>query len=124
MALVSQPTPDIKRKLQRVEWLGEKSLRDLVTVAEKVYNSRDSAEERQIKAEKWQNRDLAKILLVATTDPEDRRRCLRQMASGGEGKKEFQREGHPVPILQGRRPLGKVGVHPKEGPHQGTQPQR
>ena len=34
MAFVNQATPDIKKKLQSVERLGEKSLQDLVIVAE------------------------------------------------------------------------------------------
>ncbi|CAD7668002.1 unnamed protein product [Nyctereutes procyonoides] len=40
MAFVNQAAPDIKKKLQRVERLGEKSLQDLVTVAERVYNNK------------------------------------------------------------------------------------
>ena len=46
MAFVNQATPDIKKKLQRVERLGEKSLQDLVIVAEQVYNNRESLEEQ------------------------------------------------------------------------------
>ena len=34
MAFVNQAAPDIKKKLQRVERLGEKGLQDLVIVAE------------------------------------------------------------------------------------------
>ena len=34
MAFVNQAAPDIKKKLQSVERLGEKSLQDLVIVAE------------------------------------------------------------------------------------------
>ncbi|CAD7679580.1 unnamed protein product [Nyctereutes procyonoides] len=48
MAFVNQAAPDIKKKLQRVERLGEKSLQDLVIVAERVYN-RESPEEQQTK---------------------------------------------------------------------------
>ena len=46
MAFVNQAEPDIKKKLQRVERLGEKSLQDLVIVAEQVYNNRESPEEQ------------------------------------------------------------------------------
>lgn len=42
MAFVNQAAPDIKRKLQRVERLGEKSLQDLIVVA-RVYNNRERA---------------------------------------------------------------------------------
>jgi hypothetical protein len=48
LVFINQAAPDIKRKLQRVERLGEKSLRDLVIVAEKVFNGRESSEEKQI----------------------------------------------------------------------------
>ena len=40
MAFVNQATLNIKKKLQRVERLGEKSLQDLVIVAERVYNNK------------------------------------------------------------------------------------
>lgn len=33
LAFINQSAPDIKRKLQRLEHLGEKSIRDLVKVA-------------------------------------------------------------------------------------------
>ena len=46
MAFVNQATPDIKKKLQRVERLGDKILQDLVIVAERVYNMRESPEEQ------------------------------------------------------------------------------
>ena len=49
MAFVKQAAPDIKKKLQRVERLGEKSLQDLVIATERVYNNRESLEEQQTK---------------------------------------------------------------------------
>ena len=74
MAFVNQAAPDIKRKLQRVERLGEKSLQDLITVAERVYNNRESPEEQQIKLCDRQTRNLAKILLATTMDdPQEKR---------------------------------------------------
>ena len=83
MAFVNQDTLDIKKKLQRVERLGEKSLQDLVIVAERVYNNRESPEEQQTKLSDWQTRNLAKILLATTMDdPQERRRHLKKLASG------------------------------------------
>ena len=64
MAFVNQAAPDIKRKLRRVERLGEKSLQDLIIVAERVYNNRESPEEQQTKLSHQQTRNLAKILLA------------------------------------------------------------
>ena len=54
MAFVNQAVLNIKKKLQRVERLGEKSLQDLVIVAERVYNNRESPEEQQTKLSDWQ----------------------------------------------------------------------
>lgn len=64
---------DIKKKLQLLECLGEKKLRDLVVVAEKVYNKRETEEERweskekereerEDEREKNQDKKLTKIL--------------------------------------------------------------
>ncbi|CAD7676945.1 unnamed protein product [Nyctereutes procyonoides] len=81
MAFVNQATPDIKKKLQRVERLGEKSLQDLV--AERVYNNRESLEEQQTKLSDRQTQNLAKILLATTMDdPQERWRHLKKLASG------------------------------------------
>ena len=41
LAFVNQAAPDIRRKLQRIERLGEKSIQDLVRAAEKVFNNRE-----------------------------------------------------------------------------------
>lgn len=52
LAFINQAAPDIKRKIQKLECLGEKSIRDLVIVAEKVYNRRESVEQKEIKKKK------------------------------------------------------------------------
>ena len=39
MHFVNQAAPDIRKKLQKLECLGEKSIQDLITVAERVYNT-------------------------------------------------------------------------------------
>ena len=39
MHFVKQAAPDIRKKLQKLERLGEKSIQDLITVAERVYNT-------------------------------------------------------------------------------------
>lgn len=48
LAFINQAAPDIKRKIQKLERLGEKSIRNLVIVAEKVYNRRESVEQKEI----------------------------------------------------------------------------
>lgn len=100
MAFINQAAPDIKRKIQKLECLGEKSIRDLVIVAEKVYNRRESVEQKEIKKkkEKRQNHYLAKVLLAATASPDECQRKLRQPVAGEEkrpkGKGRPWLEGH------------------------------
>ncbi|KAK1329797.1 hypothetical protein QTO34_009980 [Cnephaeus nilssonii] len=86
MAFVNQSATDIRRKLQKVDRLGEKSLKDLLEVAEKV----EPPEERQAHvaaaASSKQTRDLAKILLATTVDsPEVRNRRLAGSQEDGKG---------------------------------------
>ena len=47
MAFIDQASRDIRKKLQRLEGLQDKSLRDLVQVAEKVYHNRETEEEKE-----------------------------------------------------------------------------
>ena len=47
LAFVNQAAPDIRRKLQKRERLGEQSLQDLVRAAERVFNHRETPEERE-----------------------------------------------------------------------------
>ena len=55
LAFIIQTAPDIKKNLQTVERLCKKSLRDLVIVAERVFNRRETIQEKQIKGQKQQN---------------------------------------------------------------------
>lgn len=86
MAFNNQSAPHIRRKLQRVERLGEKSLQDLVAMAEKIFYNKESAEEKQVRAEKQQNQNLDKIMLAAMAEPEHRRGCPKQ-PNKDEGKR-------------------------------------
>ena len=47
LAFVNQAAPDIRKKLQKIERLGEQSLQDLVRAAERVFNHRETPEERE-----------------------------------------------------------------------------
>ena len=47
LAFVNQAAPDIRRKLQKIERLGEQSLQDLVRATERVFNHRETPEERE-----------------------------------------------------------------------------
>ena len=54
LAFIIQTAPDIKKNLQTVERLCKKSLRDLVIVVERVFNRRETIQEKQIKRQKQQ----------------------------------------------------------------------
>ena len=47
LAFVNQAAPDIKKKLQKIERLNEQSLQDLVRAAKRVFNHRETPEERE-----------------------------------------------------------------------------
>ena len=50
MHFVNQAALDIRKKLQKLEHLGENSIQDLITVAERVYNTQETPEDKQAKA--------------------------------------------------------------------------
>lgn len=73
VAFIDQSARDIKRKLQKLEGIQDKSLKDLVQVAERVYYHREpeeekkererrEQEEREEKRKRCQDRRLTKIL--------------------------------------------------------------
>ena len=47
LAFVNQAAPNIKKKLQKIERLNKQSLQDLVRVAERVFNHRETPKERE-----------------------------------------------------------------------------
>ena len=47
LAFVNQAAPDIRRKLQKIEGLGEQTIQDLLKAAEKVFNNIETPEERE-----------------------------------------------------------------------------
>ena len=47
LVFVNQAVPDIRKKLQKIERLGEQMIQDLLKAAEKVFNNRETPEERE-----------------------------------------------------------------------------
>ena len=47
LAFVNQAAPDIRRKLQKIEGLGEQMIQDLLKAAEKVFNNGETPEESE-----------------------------------------------------------------------------
>ena len=87
MHFVNQEAPDIRKKLQKLERLGAKSIQDLITVAERVYNTRETLEEKQAKVADFQTRNTAGILLAATVpDSGERERPLCHLAAKGKSR--------------------------------------
>ncbi|XP_076771217.1 uncharacterized protein LOC143434846 [Arvicanthis niloticus] len=84
MTFVNQAFPDIKHKLQRIDRLGEKSLQELLVVAEKVTDNREILKKKQLQAPKeLQNQRLAMICAALSADsPEERHRQLRRCLDG------------------------------------------
>ena len=62
LAFVNQAAPDIRRKLQKIERLGDQSLQDLVRAAERVFNHRETPEERTALEGKKENLELKKTV--------------------------------------------------------------
>lgn len=50
MAFVNQAVPDVKHKLQRIDRMQEKSLQEMMTVTEKVFNNLETPAARQAHA--------------------------------------------------------------------------
>ena len=57
LAFVNQAAPDIRRKLQKIERLGEQSIQDLVRAAERVFNHRETPKEREERV-RWEEREF------------------------------------------------------------------
>ena len=54
VAFIDQSTKDIKRKLQKLEGLQDKSLREHMQVAEKVFYNRETEEKKEERRQKEQ----------------------------------------------------------------------
>lgn len=68
----------------------KKSLQDLVDMTEKVFNNKESAEEKQVTYKKWQNQTLVKIMLSAMAEVENWSTCLKQLTKE-KGKRGYRK---------------------------------
>ena len=95
LSFVNQAAPDIRRKLQKIEGLGELSIQDLVRAAEKVFNNRETPEEReeQIRREEREYRaeenrrnqkELPQILFAGTRKGPEARKTKDTLLGGKE----------------------------------------
>ena len=58
LVFVNQAAPDIRKKLQKIEGLREQMIQDLLKAAEKVFDNRETPEEREEQI-RWEERELA-----------------------------------------------------------------
>ena len=94
LAFVNQAAPNIRRKLQKIESLGEQSLQDLVTPAERVFNHRETPEEREhrIRREgKKKNLELKKTVKIKKSWPRYFLLGLKTKTGSRKGKKWTQK---------------------------------
>lgn len=59
-AFMNQVAPDIRKKLQKLDRLEERNIRDVMMVAERVYNTRKCRGKRTQKGKKDKKRALLK----------------------------------------------------------------
>lgn len=71
MAFVNQAATDIKKKLQKLEEKGGKQIQDLLRIAQRVYNNRETPEDRQLKA----TEEMTKVLAAVVQKPLDKDQC-------------------------------------------------
>jgi hypothetical protein len=64
-------------------------------IEERIFNGRKTTEEKQMRGQKQQTPDLAKILLA--DKPKDCKRCLKQIASKEGGKGGLKDQKYPLP---------------------------
>ena len=57
LAFVNQVAPDIWKKMQKIERLGEQSIQDLVRAAERVFTRKETPEEREEHV-RWEEREF------------------------------------------------------------------
>ena len=55
---MNQAAPDIRRKLQKIDGLRKQTIQDLLKAAEKVFNNRETPEEREERL-CWEERELS-----------------------------------------------------------------
>ena len=113
LAFVNQAAPDIRRKLQKIEGLREQTIQDLLKAAEKVFNNRETPEEREERLRR-EKRELAEKIRKEDREhraKENRKKPERASQDSFCGDKGWNR-------IKGasRPPDGRKGETKKAGP--------
>ena len=115
LAFVNQTTPDIRKKLQKIEGLGEQTIQDLLKAAEKVFNNRETPEEREERLRR-EERELAEKIKKkdrehrAKENRKNQRELSKILFAGIKAGTELREPRDP---RTGERETKKAG--PKEG---------
>ena len=116
LAFVNQAAPNIRKKLQKIEGLGKQTIQDLLKAAEKVFNNRETPEEREERIRR-EERELAEKIKKedrehrAKKNPEEPEGASPDSFCGDEGWNRI--EGASRPPDGRKRETKKAG--PKEG---------
>ena len=111
LAFVNQATPDVRKKLQKIEGLREQTIQDLLKAAEKVFNNTETPEEREERLH-WEERDLAEIRKEdrehrAKENRKNQRELAKILFCGDEGRNRI--EGASRPPDRRKRETKKAG---------------
>ena len=99
LAFVNQAAPDIRKKLQKIEGLGEQMIQDLLKAAEKVFNNRETTEEREERLRR-EERELAEKIRKEDREHRAKENRKNQRASpdsfcGDEGRSRIEGASRP-----------------------------
>lgn len=94
MAFNNQVMPDIRQKLQKMDGIADKTIQELLAVAQGVHNNRETPEDKWMgviaKANAKQTQNLARIFLGATSGDPDEKKCQLKLPTRGQGKDPMQ----------------------------------
>lgn len=89
MDFINQATPNIRYKLQKIDGLADKSIRELLAVAQRVYNNQKSPEDKQRRTIVEENakptQNMARIPLATTVGDPDEKKCQLRCLAKGQG---------------------------------------
>lgn len=108
MAFIDQAVRDIKRRLQGLEGSQDKSLRESVQVAEKVYHNRETEEEKEARRQKEAEQ---KELRREKNQDKSLQRILAMVVRGNRGDQELQGRRQRPTLEKGQRAYCKEHGH-------------
>lgn len=108
MAFVGQAAEDIKKKLQRLKDIQEKTLQDLVKEAEKVFSKRKTKEEREERLEK-ERREWQEKRNKERKEAEEREREERERREERKDRRRNRELARVLAVVADRSSTGQKG---------------